>query len=82
MHSVEFYFLVSPREPGDRWMQDEFSGKEDYWDNWKTVPGKSQPLIFKWLSLDEIDKINLKPDILKTILNEIPDHIVHIVSKG
>ena len=82
MHSVEFYFLVSPRETGGRWTQDEFSGKEDYWDNWKTVPGKTQPMIFKWFSLDEIDNINLKPDILKTILNEIPDHIVHIVSKG
>ena len=81
MHGVEFYFLVSPREPGGRWMQEEFSGKEDYWDNWRTVPGKTQPMIFKWFSLDEIEKINLKPGILKKILNEIPDHIVHIVNK-
>ena len=82
MHSVEFYFLVSPKEPEGRWIQKEFSGNEDYWDNWKKVPGKTQPMIFKWFSLDEINNINLKPDILKTILKEIPDQFVRIVTKG
>ena len=81
MHGLEFYFLVSAKDSAGRWIQDEFYGQEDYWDNWKTVPGKTQPMIFKWFALEELDEINLKPAILKELLKNLPEHPVHIQNR-
>lgn len=80
-HGIELYFLVSASESESKLKQDEFHGEEDYWEDWKVVPGKTQPLIFKWFAPDEIDGVNLKPDLLKKLLKEIPDHTMHIVNK-
>ncbi|KXH70193.1 MAG: hypothetical protein AM326_01225 [Candidatus Thorarchaeota archaeon SMTZ-45] len=81
MHGLEFYFLVSAKGSEGRWIQDEFYGQEDYWDNWKIVPGKTQPMIFKWFPLEELNKINLKPTILKELLKNLPEYPVHIQNR-
>jgi len=79
IHDVGFYFLVSANDPEGRWTEDEFNGQEDYWEDWKVVPGKTQPLIFKWFALEELDNLNLKPAVLKELLRELPDGTVHVV---
>jgi ADP-ribose pyrophosphatase YjhB (NUDIX family) len=83
IHGYGFYFLVTPRASEGKWSQEEFRGQEEYWDiqpgEWKVIPGKSQPLLFKWFATDELDDLNFQPAILKEILKELPENVVHLV---
>ncbi|MFX1370135.1 MAG: NUDIX hydrolase [Promethearchaeota archaeon] len=85
IHTHVFYFLVSPKEANGIWIQEEFRGQEEFWDvkpgQWKVIPGKSQPLLFKWFAPEELDDLNFQPAILKGILKEPPEHMVHLVMK-
>jgi 8-oxo-dGTP pyrophosphatase MutT (NUDIX family) len=83
IHGYGFYFIVTPKESEGKWTQEEFQGQEEYWDvkpgEWKVTPGKTQPLLFKWFSPNELDTLNFQPAILKQMLKELPDNILHLV---
>lgn len=69
IHGIGFYYLVSPKASKGTWQQKEFRGLE------------RQDVIFKWFKLDEIGDINLKPDCLKQLLNQIPNNPEHVVCR-
>jgi ADP-ribose pyrophosphatase YjhB (NUDIX family) len=74
-HILEFYFLVTPKEPTGIWEQDEFGGLEDFLDadNFWHLPKGKTPLHFKWFDITTLNKINFKPTILKDLLKNHPN---------
>ena len=69
VHGIGFYYLVSPKESEGRWQQDEFRGNDR--------PDR----IFKWFKLDKLSDINLKPDCMNQLLNNIPSNPEHVVNR-
>ncbi len=69
IHGIGFYYLVSPKTSKVKWQQEEFHGFE------------RPDMIFKWFKLNELGDINLKPDCLKQLLNQIPSNTEHIVRR-
>ncbi len=69
IHGIGFYFLVSPKTSKNEWQKEEFHGIE------------RPDIIFKWFKLDELNDINIKPDCLKQLLNQIPSSLEHVVCR-
>ena len=80
-HILEFYFLVTPKEPTGIWEQDEFKGQEEFLptDNFWHLPAGKTPLHFKWFNITELNEINFKPAILIELLKDLPQHPMHLV---
>ncbi|MFX1404773.1 MAG: NUDIX hydrolase [Promethearchaeota archaeon] len=80
-HILEFYFLVTPREPTGIWEQHEFEGQEDFLDadNFWHLPEGRTTLHFKWFDLTKLNEINFKPTILIELLKDLPTHPTHVV---
>ncbi|MFW9922724.1 MAG: NUDIX hydrolase [Candidatus Thorarchaeota archaeon] len=74
-HSIEVCLLLTPLDSEDKIGKDEFYGIEEYY-----LPEKygKLKLIFKWMPIDELDNLNLKPKKLKQELKTIPKTIKHI----
>ncbi|HUT82785.1 MAG TPA: NUDIX hydrolase [Candidatus Bathyarchaeia archaeon] len=68
IHSIEFYFLITPLDSEEKLSSEEFFGKEEHFYHEKYGQLK---LIFKWFSLNELAEIDLRPKILKQELKSI-----------
>ena len=68
-HEVGFYYLMC-FPPGSPVLQrgDSFIGDED-----------GKPMIFDWLPLSRLGEITLYPSFLRTALQSLPAHPVHVV---
>lgn len=74
-HSLEVGIILSPLDSKEKLAMEEFYGIEEHYHPEKY--GKLK-LIFKWFSIDELDNLNLKPEILKQELKSLPKTIKHI----
>jgi len=72
-HMLSLYYLITfPHEPRLFNPHETFMGPET---------GGSM-LMFNWHSIDELEKIDLYPEFLRTKLQHIPDAIQHFVVRG
>ena len=78
IHSLEFYFLVSLLDSTIKLDLNEFNGLEEHFQPEKY--GKIR-LACRWFYLKELENINLKPKILKKILQDIPKHPKILINK-
>jgi 8-oxo-dGTP pyrophosphatase MutT (NUDIX family) len=80
-HILEFYFLITPKEPTKIFEHEEFEGQEEFLpaDNFWHLPDGKTPLHFKWFDITTLNEINFKPTILIELLKNIPTHPTHVV---
>ena len=62
----------------------KFNSNSQIMDFSKTYQGKEidARLIFKWFPIDQLHKINVKPEFLVKSLQNIPDHVEHIITRN
>lgn len=64
-HEVVFFYLMKPTDVGI--------------ENGSRTDHEEEKL--QWLSIDELRNVNLVPEFLRTSLTDIPDKIIHIISR-
>lgn len=69
LHEMSMYYLINIKEDEKVCGLDTFNVQEH-----------DHTLEFKWLNLDNIHNENIKPDFLKTRLNNLGDEIEHIIA--
>ena len=72
-HGLELYFLISPKNSEHIFYREEFIGTED--DFFYEKYGEFK-LTFRWFPIETINKVDIKPAILKEALSSIPEHPV------
>ena len=70
-HELGVYFKVAS----------EFAPKED-WNFVENDKGEIKPMKYRWVSLDELDKVDLRPRFLKEKLPTIGDNFEQLVLKN
>ena len=72
MHELGYYYILSsskcPKE--ESWIVDEID------------KGIKKRLVYRWVSQQELDKLDVRPQILKSKLNNFSDRIEKIVLKN
>jgi ADP-ribose pyrophosphatase YjhB (NUDIX family) len=71
-HGIELYFLITPKNSDELFDQEEFTGIEN--DYMPEKYGDEFKLTFRWFHPSEFNSLEIKPDILKEALQNIPDH--------
>lgn len=72
-HEICFYYLLKFNDDSPLLnIEDEFETRE--LDNSK--------LKFKWVAIDELDDLKLYPSFIKKKVNELDNHIEHIITYG
>ncbi|RKQ32938.1 NUDIX hydrolase [Oceanobacillus halophilus] len=66
-HEIGFYYRV--KAVGEKFHKEPFFGKE------------GNRLLYQWVSIDEIQNIELMPTFLSSALKHIPEHTVHFVTE-
>lgn len=68
-HEIGLYYKVSPLNGSFNFQKEEFFGEE------------GERLIYKWVSISQLEKIKLYPEFFRTSLSELPDTPQHLVVK-
>ncbi|WP_394219105.1 NUDIX hydrolase [Halobacillus trueperi] len=68
MHEVAFYYLLNTEEP--KFREESFHGLE------------GERLIYQWIPIEDIEKIEVRPPFLGKALTNVPCETSHLVVKG
>ncbi|MFJ7935974.1 NUDIX hydrolase [Sporosarcina sp. NPDC096371] len=68
-HEIGFYYAITADSNSASFHENPFHGIE------------GERLIFKWTPIDELDKVSLYPECLRTALQEVQPHLQHLVVK-
>jgi len=70
-HELGLYFLIDPGPEFAHYAPDEpFEGTEE-----------NLRLLFRWFPIDSLQEVRLYPTFLRNALQNLPDHVVHVVHR-
>jgi ADP-ribose pyrophosphatase YjhB (NUDIX family) len=70
-HELNFYFLM--KLPEDCYL---YNGEKHF-----ERPEHNEALIFDWLPIDELARLEVYPEFLRTALKQLPEQITHIINR-
>lgn len=65
---IGYYYLLKPNIDFTLNLKNEFDGIEE-----------DKDILYKWISLDNLENEKIKPDFLKEYLNNLPQHTLHLL---
>lgn len=67
-HTLELYYLMKPK------------ARQEYDVGSINTGGESEKM--RWLPIDKLDDYDIRPALIKDLVRNLPDHVVHIINDG